>query len=459
MEVNPFTPQCKAMTAKLVDGVLLCDCPYSGKSYVLVVQNAIHVPSMANNLIPPFMMREARIMVNEKAKIHEDDPKDSDHSIMFNSTGFQILLYLWGIFSYFSTRHPMRKDLLAGHDVYVLSPSKWDPHSEVYGQNEANMTDWEGNVKEPKDRSHQVVIGEIETDIDASQFVVSSTEANIIDKVCNEDYLMVDKWQEGQVPKACDDVNLHLGRVSSVLVDSWLAQQVEGRMNLGHDQIAIGSTVGMEPDEFLDHDGDDSDLDEQGSEESVGMIDDLYDLDQSFVSAVEVTGGKGVGAHHLSKVWQVSHEDAQHMLGVTSQHGNHPVDPQLSKNYGMSDRMLQYKRIKEYFYMDTFFATKKGDKSSHGNLCWQLFVTDKGFLYVVPLKRKSEVMSAVKQFTKEIGAPDAIVCEMLMEQTSPEIKTFLNDIGTTLKVLEEGTPWANKAERYIGLLKESVRRT
>ena len=27
---------------------------------------------------------------------------------------------------------------------------------------------------------------------------------------------------------------------------------------------------------------------------------------------------------------------------------------------------------------------------------------------------------------------------------------------TTLWVLEEGTPWANKAELYIGLLKESV---
>ena len=167
---------------------------------------------------------------------------------------------------------------------------------------------------------------------------------------------------------------------------------------------------------------------------------------------------KGVGAHDLSKVWRISHEDAQWMLDIMSQHGNHPVDPQLSKNYGKNDRMLRYKRIKEYFYMDTFFSTKKGGKSSRCNLCCQLFVTDKGLLYVVPLKRKSEVMSVVKQFTKEIGAPDAIVFDMSMEQTSPEIKTFLNDIGLTLRVLEEGTPWANKSEQYIGLLKELVRK-
>ena len=92
----------------------------------------------------------------------------------------------------------MKEDLLARHDVYVLSPCKWDPNSEVYGQHEANMTNWEGNVKEPKDKLHQVVIDEIATDINATQFVVLSTEAKIIDKVCNDNHLTVDKWQGGQ---------------------------------------------------------------------------------------------------------------------------------------------------------------------------------------------------------------------------------------------------------------------
>ena len=446
------------MMSRLVDGALMYDCPYSGKSYILVVQNAIHVPSMENNLIPPFMTREGGIVVNESAKIHTNDPIDLDHSITFNSTGFRIPLYLWGIFSYFSTHQPMQEDLMAGHNVYVLSPSRWDPHSEAYGQNEANMTDWEGNVKELKDQLHRVVIDEIEDEIDARKFVVSSTESNTIDNICGDQHSMVDAWQEGRIPRACDDINLHLGRVLSILVDSWLAQQVEIKLDLGHDQIAIGSTIGMDPDEFLYHEADDSDLDEQISQDSVDVVDNIHDLDQFFVSGVEATGTKGVGARHLSKVWQISHEDAQWMLDITSQHGNRLVDPQLSKNYGTNDRMLRYKRIKEYFYMDTFFSTKKGGKSSHDNLCCQLFVTDKGFLYVVPLKQKSKMMLAVKQFTKEIGAPDTIVCDMSMEQTSLEIKAFLNDIGTTLRVLEEGTPWANKAERYIGLLKESVRK-
>ena len=64
---------------------------------------------------------------------------------------------------------------------------------------------------------------------------------------------------------------------------------------------------------------------------------------------------------------------------------------------------------------------------------------------------------ALKQFAKEIGAPDAVVCGMSGEQQSNELKQFLNDIGPTLRALEEGTPWSNKAELYIGLLKEAVR--
>ena len=41
---------------------------------------------------------------------------------------------------------------------------------------------------------------------------------------------------------------------------------------------------------------------------------------------------------------------------------------------------------------------------------------------------------------------------------SQEVRKFCNDIGTTLQALEEGTPWSNKAELYIGLLKEAVRK-
>ena len=41
---------------------------------------------------------------------------------------------------------------------------------------------------------------------------------------------------------------------------------------------------------------------------------------------------------------------------------------------------------------------------------------------------------------------------------STAVRQFCSDIGTTLRALEEGTPWVNKAELYIGLIKEAVRK-
>jgi hypothetical protein len=65
------------------------------------------------------------------------------------------------------------------------------------------------------------------------------------------------------------------------------------------------------------------------------------------------------------------------------------------------------------------------------------------------MKSKIEVLQTVKQFAKEVGAPDAIICDMAGEQTSQPLRKFCNDIGTTL---------ANKDELYIGLIKEAVQK-
>jgi len=59
------------------------------------------------------------------------------------------------------------------------------------------------------------------------------------------------------------------------------------------------------------------------------------------------------------------------------------------------------------------------------------------------MQSKSNVLAAVKQFAKEIGAPDAIISDAVGEQSSLALRKFLNSIGTTLRLLEEGTPWSN----------------
>ena len=111
----------------------------------------------------------------------------------------------------------------------------------------------------------------------------------------------------------------------------------------------------------------------------------------------------------------------------------------------------------EKFFTDTFFAGKKL-RSTRGNTCAQLFVTDKGFLFVVPMRTRGDVLHALKAFVRAVGAPEAFVLDPSGEQTSQKVKGFVSEIGTALRVLETNTQWANRAELYIGLLKESVRR-
>ena len=47
--------------------------------------------------------------------------------------------------------------------------------------------------------------------------------------------------------------------------------------------------------------------------------------------------------------------------------------------------------------MDTFVATSKGGKSTRGHTWVQLFVTNKVFIHEIPMRRKSEVLQALKQ--------------------------------------------------------------
>ena len=68
------------------------------------------------------------------------------------------------------------------------------------------------------------------------------------------------------------------------------------------------------------------------------------------------------------------------------------------------------------------------------------------------------MLQAVKQFAKEIGAPDVIISDASKAQTNAAVQNFCTNIGTLLQVLEVETPWANKAELYIGIIKEATRK-
>ena len=141
-------------------------------------------------------------------------------------------------------------------------------------------------------------------------------------------------------------------------------------------------------------------------------------MDAFMASVAHAGKPKGISAEMLSNVWSIDLETAKKTLDITSQNCVHSENPSFTRNNGTGDRMLRYKRMHQYFFMDTFFATSKGETSARGYTCCQLFVTDKGFIHVIPMRKRSEVLQAVKQFAKAIGAPDTIICNAAREQTS-----------------------------------------
>ena len=285
-------------------------------------------------------------------------------------------------------------------------------------------------------------------------FTVSAAEASYVD----DKYTFTDDADEDELARL---------PFSDMLDCASLYARMAACAELGEFSMSIGATHATSQ-RYLFGDNEDP-ADAPGNpieDDTVDLVEDYFaraeagdSLNDIMVSAAHGLRHQGVDAKHLSKVWRIELKDAERTIETTSQRVVRQENPKLARNYGTNDRMLRYKHIKEYFYMDTLFATSKAGKSQRGHSCCQLFVSDKGFVHVVPMRSKGEVLQAMKEFAKVVGAPDAFICDASGEQTrSLEVRRFCRDIGSTLRALEENTPWSNKAELYIGLLKEAVRK-
>ena len=72
-DISPYSPDYSPMKVPLVDAAVKYESSFDGKEYILVIRNALHVPLMNYNLMPPFMIREVGIRLRDTPKIHVDD--------------------------------------------------------------------------------------------------------------------------------------------------------------------------------------------------------------------------------------------------------------------------------------------------------------------------------------------------------------------------------------------------
>ena len=424
-DVQPFDPSIGcAKKVPIVDGAIAYDCPISHKTYLLIVRNALHIPSMDNNLIPPFIMREAGISVNDTPKIHVQDPSCDDHSIYFKDSGLRIPLKLWGIFSYFHSRVPTDQEIAECDKVFITPDSdSWDPYSDHFASNEDSLLDYNGDVIDDRRRKRHRLD-------DYSDVLPSSIYESYVDSVIAS--AMSVPAVNGNEPVK--------NYVSAAQIDALsLYQELSARAEIGKFGISIGCTdakMALDP--------------------PVCFQLDLND--QSFETCSAIGGKpKTVSADFLSKIWNINHDQAHKCLKQNTQLYRRGGHNDLSRHFSTNDRMLRYSRIDSQFYTDTFFVDKDAS-STRGNKCAQLFVSDKGFVAIYPMKNKGEFYDALHMFCKEIGVPTSLVVDPSGEQTSRKVKHFCNQVGTTLRILEAATQWADRAELYVGLFKESTRK-
>ena len=88
--VNAFTDQVDTITVPIVNAAVAYDYAWSQTTYILIARNIISVPSMDHNLIPPFILREAVLTVNDTDMIDLNEPSIDDHAIISANSDMRI---------------------------------------------------------------------------------------------------------------------------------------------------------------------------------------------------------------------------------------------------------------------------------------------------------------------------------------------------------------------------------
>ena len=95
---------------------------------------------MEHNLIPPLILREAVLVLNDTPNIHCIVPSAEYHSLFDEETGLRIPFTLDGTFSVFKSRSLTNEEINNVEDfetVYLIPKSnKWNPYDKSYKKNE-----------------------------------------------------------------------------------------------------------------------------------------------------------------------------------------------------------------------------------------------------------------------------------------------------------------------------------
>ena len=95
-----------------------------------------------------------------------------------------------------------------------------------------------------------------------------------------------------------------------------------------------------------------------------------------------------------------------------------------------------------------------------GSTCAQIFIDEEGFVYVHPMKYKSQAGGDLNVVTKDIGVPNTLISENSGEQTGPqiELQKFVRRCCIYVRTTEPYSPWHNIAKGTIKITKVKTKR-
>ena len=144
---------------RIVSVVVAYDHPALGDVYMLVIHQAILIPSMPHNLLCPMQLRDHGLTVNDEPKYMALNPTEEHHAITFCDHNMQgggplrIPLELHGVTSYFPSRKPTKEEYEnTPEDLCVELTAEapdWDPASKAFQQQEEAMLHADGRLKDP----------------------------------------------------------------------------------------------------------------------------------------------------------------------------------------------------------------------------------------------------------------------------------------------------------------------
>ena len=124
-----------------------------------------------------------------------------------------------------------------------------------------------------------------------------------------------------------------------------LYQAMKLRTEHGQFAMNIGATSILDQayldddDSQASNDADENSMDDPEDDFELMDLDD--DLDNLMSSMAQPGKPRGVDPKHLSKIWRISHEDANKTIDVTTPASIRKDNPVLSRNYSTNDRMLR----------------------------------------------------------------------------------------------------------------------